>query len=229
MPPVARHATSQFSPPLAPVVAQSERTSHGLRHRPTDRRSAGYGRPLPPYSPPLDTECDCTGCAWDDSRLNRTLWRRSASSNGPFCASTCGFVMAVCQGTSWHLGANRHPKSAYRGFLLDNNLPALLRPCSCSSRRPPSCRRFESCGRTTSMHPLQSWQQASRVRTVISPTGPLFPHTSSSTRRTAASRRPSLHRDTRIAAQLCAGVCCTQRNGRIKGSVGFRHMYTIKA
>ena len=31
------------------------------------------GRPLPPYSPPLDTECDCTGCAWDDSRLKRTL------------------------------------------------------------------------------------------------------------------------------------------------------------
>ena len=182
------------------------------------------GRPLPPYSPPLDTECDCTGCAWDDSRLNRTLWRRSASSNGPFCASTCGFVMVVCQGTSWHLGANRHPKSACRGFLLDNNLPALLRPCSCSSRRPPSCRHFQSCGPATSTPPLQSWQQAGRVRTVNSPTGPLFPHTSSSTRRTAASRRPPLHRDAHIAAHLCAGVCCTQRNDRRKGSVGFRHV-----
>ena len=42
MPPVARHATSQFSPPLATVVAQRERTSHGLRRRPTDRRSAGW-------------------------------------------------------------------------------------------------------------------------------------------------------------------------------------------
>ena len=25
------------------------------------------GKPLPPYSPLLDTECDCTGCSWDDS------------------------------------------------------------------------------------------------------------------------------------------------------------------
>ena len=112
---------------------RSRREREPLMDFGADRPTAPLdGRPLPPYFPPLDTECDCTGCAWDDSRLKRTLWRRSASSNGPFCASTCGFVMVVCQGTpSWHLGANRHPKIS------------MSRVPSCTTARPPQTMQLQ--------------------------------------------------------------------------------------
>ena len=87
----------------ATVVAQRERTS--LMDFGADRPTAPLdGRPLPPYSPPLDTECD-------RMRMGRFATEShtltAASSNGPFCASTCGFVMVgLPRHPSWHLGAS---------------------------------------------------------------------------------------------------------------------------
>ena len=143
---------------------------------------------------------------------------------GPFCASTCGFVMVVCQGTpSWHLGANRHPKIS------------MSRVPSCTTARPPQTMQlqFQNTALVPAFRELRAHDiYASTPKLAASqscahgdlshrPTLPTYLFFHSQDR---CIETPPLHRDARIEAHLCAGVCCTQRNDRIKGSVGFRYV-----
>ena len=98
------HARDEGNASRAPG---GESLLHQLRRRPTGAPLDGRPRSRPTPRPSTPS---ATGRAWDDSRLKRTLWRRSASSNGPFCASTCGFVMVP-----------RHPQLAPRRESASEN------------------------------------------------------------------------------------------------------------
>ena len=166
-----------------------------LRRRPTDRRSAGWQTSRPTSRPRHRV------------RLHRMRMGRFVTEahtlaalgilERPFCASTCGFVMVVCQGTSWHLGANRHPKSACGGFLL-------ARPPSSSMQR---WHQFQNTALVPAFRELRArdiyastqklcCQSCARARSSLP--GPLFPY-------------PFFHSQDRCIETPASQLTCTPR------------------
>ena len=63
----SRRAASLHTRDEGNVAGARRREPFVSASAPTDRPALHWMTDLPPYFPPLDTECDCTGCACDDS------------------------------------------------------------------------------------------------------------------------------------------------------------------